>query len=454
MDYQGKRVGIIGYGVNNKELLPLLQERGALVTVLDMDESLATELTNVDHRLGEHYLDSLTDFEIVFRTPRLPYLSPQIQAAQAAGVLVTSQTQLFLEECPARVIAVTGTKGKGTVSSLIKTMLDTAHLHGEVPGNIYLAGNIGISPIGLLPQLQSDDWVILELSSFQTQDLKNSPHIAVILNITQDHLDHHKDLAEYHEAKRNLVRHQDGDDYVVINHDSEVAMSFLDVTSAQPYFYSSKQPTEPGSYVKDSTVFLNFPLEPNTKLVGASDVKLLGQHNLENIAAAATAARLAGADFDSIKSGAETFSGLPYHTEFIAEKEGVKFYNDSFATAPDSTIVAIRPFTQPIILILGGSPKGADFGKLISEIKTSSVKTIICIGIEGQRFKSEFATKAGDIHLVEGGKTMTEIVHTAATLAKSGEVVLLSPACASLDMFKDYKDRGKQFTEAVNSLPS
>lgn len=451
MDYRGKYIGIIGFGVNNAELLPYLQERGAHVMVLDKKPDIAVP-TGVESVLGENYLDNVTDFDILFRSPGLPFLTPQIQAAQVAGVIVTSQTQLFLEECPCRVIAVTGTKGKGTTASLIKSMLDVAHLHSEVSGHIYLAGNIGVSPIGLLGTLTNEDWVILELSSFQTQDLKKSPHIAVILNITQDHLDHHKDIGEYHDAKRNLVRHQDGDDYVVINHDSEVAMSFLDVTSAQPYFYSSKQPTEPGAYVKNDAVILNFPFEPNTKLVEASDIKLLGKHNLENIAAAAVAASLTGASFNSIKLGAETFSGLPYHTEFIAEKKEVKFYNDSFATAPDSTIVAIRSFDQPIILILGGSPKGANFSELISEIKTSTVKTIICIGIEGRRFKSEFAPQAGDIHLVDGGKTMTEIVHTAANHAKSGEVVLLSPASASLDMFKDYKDRGKQFTEAVKTL--
>lgn len=451
MDYQGKRVGIIGFGINNAELLPWLQERGAQVTILDKNQNLEIPV-GIESRLGEHYLDSLTDFEILFRSPGVPFLTPQIQAALVAGVIVTSQTQLFLEECPCRVIGVTGTKGKGTTASLIKSMLDVAHLHGEIPGTTHLAGNIGVSPLGLLSTLHDDDWIILELSSFQTQDLKKSPHIAVILNITEDHLDHHKDLAEYHNAKRNLVRHQDGDDYVVINHDSDVAMSFLDVTSAQPYFYSGQQPVEPGAFVRNDQVIITFPLEPNTPVVSLTDLKIVGKHNLENVAAAATCARLTGASVKSISMGAEAFAGLPYHIEFIAQKQGVDFYNDSFSTNPTSTIAAINSFSQPITLILGGSSKEADFTELITKISASPVQTVICIGQEGQRLKTLISSATDSVNVIEGGSTMAEIVHLASSLTKTGGIVLLSPACASLDMFQDYKDRGAQFTEAVKNL--
>ena len=451
MDYRGKRVGIIGFGVNNSELLPFLQERGAHVTILDQNPNLITP-PGIEKVLGEHYLDQLTDFEIIFRTPRLPFLTPQIIAAQAAGVIVTSQTQLFLEECPCRVIAVTGTKGKGTTASLIKSMLDVAHLHGEIPGRVYLAGNIGVSPIGLLDQLVNEDWMILELSSFQTQDIHNSPYIAVILNVTQDHLDHHRSVDEYHEAKRNLVRHQDGDDYIVVNHDSDVAMSFLDITSAQPYFFSDQQPVKPGAYVKDGSVFVNFDLDYNQLLTTKDEIKLLGLHNLSNIAAAAVAAYLAGASLTSIKLGAEKFEGLPFHIENVGTKDGVTFYNDSFATNPDATIVAIKSLSQPIVLIVGGSSKGADFTEMIRAIQDSTVKTVICIGHEGRRIKTLLVSLGNSIDIIDGKTTMTEIVHQAATIARSGEVVLLSPACASQDMFKDYKDRGQQFTDAVKQL--
>lgn len=452
MEYTGKKVAIVGYGVNNAELLPFLQERGALVTVLDMDTSLESTLINVDHRLGEHYLDSLTDFEVIFRTPRLPYLSPQIQAAQAAGVIVTSQTQLFLEECPARIIAVTGTKGKGTVSSLIKSMLDVAHLHGDIQGNVYLAGNIGVSPIGILDQLQPEDWMILELSSFQTQDLKHSPHIAVILNITQDHLDHHKSLSEYHEAKRNLVRHQSGNDYVVINKDSEVAMTFLDVTSAQPYFYSGQNAVTPGAYRKDTNVTIDMFDTNDTPIVNSSELKIPGNHNVENVAAATVAARLAGASIESIKLGATRFQGLPFHIEFIAEKNGVKFYNDSFATAPDATIVAIKSFTDPITLIAGGSSKGADFTELAKAIASSSVEHVIAIGQEAEAITRSITELSPHTQVIQGGDAMAEIVKQAAEARDGAGIVLLSPGCASFGMFKSYIDRGQQFTHEVESL--
>lgn len=447
MDYTGKRVAVVGYGVNNAELVPLLRRRGASVTVLDRDMGLAPKLAGINHRLGEHYLDDLTDFDILFRTPGVPFLHPQLQAAATAGVVVTSQTQLFLAECPARVIGITGTKGKGTTASLIRTILDVARLRGEVSGSIHLAGNIGVSPIGLLDRLAPTDWVILELSSFQTQDLKHSPHIAVILAISQDHLDHHRSVAEYHEAKRNLVRHQTGDDYIVINRDSPPAMSFLDVTGAQPYFFSGARAVEPGAYVRGDAVYAAFDLIPNQKVVALDETRLLGQHNLENIAAATVTAFLAGATVSTIHDGVVSFAGLPFHLEFVAEKNGVSYYNDSFSTNPDATIVALKSFDRPIILIAGGSSKGADFGRLAETVNASTVKNVICLGEEGPKITAALASVG--FRAVTAGQTMRDIVGQAADLARDGDIVLLSPGCASFGLFTDYKDRGRQFTQAV-----
>lgn len=452
-DYTNKKVAILGYGVNNAELVPWLQSHGASVTICDKNALLSQDLPDVSYQIGPDYLKNLTEFDFLFRTPGLPYLTPEIQAAKQAGVVVTSQTQLFLEQTSARTIGVTGTKGKGTTASLIEAMLQAARHRDEIAGNVYLAGNIGVSPISLLKKLASSDWVILELSSFQTQDLTLSPHIAVILAVTQDHLDHHKSLEEYVAAKRNLVVHQGANDYVVVNHDSPTSMSFLDATHARPYLFSSRAIVETGAYVTpEGDIRLHLSEQVAVTVCRAAEIKLPGRHNLENIAAATVAAALAGAGVESLRHGATTFEGLPHHLQLVATKRGVRYYDDSFSTNPTSTIAALRSFVDPQTIILGGSSKGADFTELVNELKQSSVTDVILIGKEGARLKPLLREASGSWHLHDGGATMTDIVATAARVTKRGGIVLLSPAAASLDMFSNYKDRGDQFAAAAQAL--
>ncbi len=452
-----RNVALLGFGTENRALLPWLLEQGATVTICDKNEALEPVAGVVDYHFGPDYLQNLNHFEVIVRTPGLPYLSREIQDARQAGVVVTSQTKLFLERCSANIIGVTGTKGKGTTSSLINEILTIAHQSGEIAGQSFIAGNIGTPPIQMLDQLTQDDWVVLELSSFQLQDVTISPHIAVVLNVTVDHLDHHRDEAEYISAKKNIVRYQTPEDYVVINQDSLTSVLFADETPAKIYFFSRSQSVDQGSFVEqragESRVVLRLPDKDEAEVCRADEVKLVGTYNLENITAATTAAALAGASLVSIKKGVTVFAGLSHRLQYVGTKKQVRYYDDSKATTPDSTAAAVLSFSEPIVLIVGGSSKGADFTDLIETIRTSSVTHIICIGQEGERLQELLTEAVVPQQLVAGGSTMTEIVHQAAALAQPGGIVLLSPAAASFDMFKNAEDRGEQFQAAVRELP-
>ncbi len=450
-DYHGKKVAVLGYGINNKELIPFLLARGADVTVCDKNETIE-QTPGVHYQLGDSYLSGLNNFDIIFRTPGIPFLTPEIQEAKNQGVIISSQTQLFLEECPAKTIGVTGTKGKGTTASLIAHLLERAQKEGELPGRTFLAGNIGRSAIGLLAELTENDWVVLELSSFQLQDMTLSPHIAVILSVTSDHLDHHHSLEEYREAKKNLVRYQSPQDYVVVLHDSPVSMTFLDQTHAMPFFFSTQQMVNPGAFVHGDYLYYQPSNNEAFGIAALSDVRLVGRYNLQNVTAALTVGALLGASPQTLREGVSTFSGLPHRLEFVAEKGGVSYYDDSKSTNPGSTEAAIQAFSQPQTLILGGSSKEADFTSLVNTIKQSSATTIITIGEEGKRIKQLLQEASAPQELVDGAATMPEIVKQAQAATRPGGVVVLSPACASFDMFQNAEDRGNQFKQAVKDL--
>lgn len=453
-DFKNKRVYVLGMGVENAPLAKWLVERGAKVTA--GDEKQKHELPQYDElsklpiefRLGPHYLDHLTDFEIVFRTPGAK-LTTKKKLGEAAknGVEISSQTKLFFELCPAPIIGVTGTKGKGTTSSLIFEMLKAAGL------DVRLGGNIGNPPITFLDKLTPRNWVVLELSSFQVEDLDRSPYIAVILGVTPDHLDVHPTFLSYLDAKKQLIRNQSKDDYIVLAADYQTAREFAVETPAEKFWFSKEKPVERGAYVAGDTVMLKLADQPE-KVVSSREIKLVGTHNLENIAAASVAAALAGAPIHAMREGAKSFPGLPHRLALVGEVGGVKFYDDSYATTPSPTMAAIQSFTEPLTVILGGSSKKSDFAELGKLIATrSTVKHVILLGnVEAPKIRaaieSEMEKKqsAPDFYPV---MSMEAAVKTAKKLAKPGEVVLLSPAAASFDLFQNYKERGEQFIKAV-----
>lgn len=457
-----KNIALLGYGVENKALLKhllALEKAGAptKITILDRDDSVSLNLpAGVSAKTGKDYLKELNDFQIIFRTPGIPYLSREIQQAKQAGVIVSSQTNCFLEMCPSTVIGVTGTKGKGTTASLVKTMLDQAKGNGELAGNVYLAGNIGQPPMTILNDLTKEDWVILELSSFQLQDLKRSPGIAVVLDVGVDHLDHHRDAAEYISAKQNIVRYQTLGDFIVLNRDSLTSVLFAAESPAQAIFFSAKNAVDVGCFVQrrlgNEQIILRLPGREESVICAVKDVQLFGAYNLYNLTAALAASALAGASLKSLSAAARLFKGLPHRLQKVATVEGLDFYDDSKATTPESTIAAFLSFDQPVTLILGGSSKGADFTNLIEELRTSRVENVVCIGQEGERLQQLIGAAVLPQVVVPGGTTMTEIVQNAVSLTPQGGVVLLSPAAASFDMFDNAEDRGEQFQAAVATL--
>jgi UDP-N-acetylmuramoylalanine--D-glutamate ligase len=443
-DFTNKKVAILGYGVNNAELGPFLIRRGAKVTICDKNGSLPSPPFPTELRLGPNYLKNLTDFDVIFRTPGLPYLTPEIQSARQAGVIITNQTQLFLEECRAKTIGITGTKGKGTTASLIEACFQAAKNQGKFNNNVYVAGNIGASALSLLEKVTPNDWVILELSSFQLQDMTVSPHIAVVLNITSDHLDYHASVEEYQSAKVSIVQYQGEGDYALLYRDSEFVASLVYQTKAQIAYFSRLEPVEAGAFVENGDIILRKPEFDDQIICQRSDIKLIGDYNLENVTAAVAAAAAAGLSVEAIRSGVIAFPGLHHRLEFIAEKGGVKFYDDSKATTPDATIAAIESFGHPITLIIGGSS--------IQSINDSMVEAVVYIGVEGDTINRLLEEKKVSVNRIAGGTTMKEIVQKTTEVTRPGGIVLLSPAAASFGLFKNAEDRGNQFQAAVKAI--
>lgn len=453
-DLQEKKIAILGIGVEGLSLVEFLKKQGAHITILDEKEEKKHEKEeiakikslHVPILYGKRVFSNLSEYDIIFRSPGIKRNQEALVDAEKHGAIITSQTQLFFDLCPCPIIGVTGTKGKGTTSSLIYEMLKAEGLDS------YLGGNIGNPPISFLEKLTPDSKVILEMSSFQLQDLNNSPHIAVMLMTTSEHLDYHKDVYEYIDSKRNIVRFQTASDYAIVNKDYPASNESDNHSSGKIYKVSRDQEVDQGCFVKNDAVYLRMSGKEE-KVVDTKNILLPGRHNLENVCAAVTASILAGAALKSIVSVLKTFKGLEHRLELVRTVQGVRYYDDSFSTTPETAIAAIEAFNAPEILILGGSFKNSDFtqlGKTISE--APNIKAIIGIGIEWERIKSEVRNKKLGARIIEGCKSMGEVVQKASSLATLGDVVLLSPACASFGMFKNYKDRGNQFKEEVNSL--
>jgi UDP-N-acetylmuramoylalanine--D-glutamate ligase len=428
-DFKDKKVAVLGLGIEGSDAISFLLKRGAKVTLFDRKEERELDFSGIEKEkieiiTGENYLNSgLTGFDYIIRSPGVYRYNSEIVDAEEAGVVVTSAIKTFFDECPGKIIGVTGTKGKGTTCSLIYEILKA---DGR---DVYLSGNIGKPYLELLPKLKNDSWIVMEMSSFQLIDMDTSPHIAVVLNITIDHLDWHKDKEEYVNAKKNIVSHQKHEDFAVINEEYETPKSFAKVARGKVVYFSKTS------------------LEPQYR----EKLLLRGEHNLENIAAAVSTAKIIGVDEKIILETVRSFKGLEHRLEMVKTINGITFYNDSFATSSQPTIAAINSFSEPETLILGGSDKGLDFEELRDVIeKKENVKNLILIGLIGGKIGEGIKGK-NIINL--GHTTMAEIVKRAYEVTPHGGVVILSPAAASFDMFKNYKDRGNQFKSAVLSLP-
>ncbi|MBI4994499.1 UDP-N-acetylmuramoyl-L-alanine--D-glutamate ligase [Candidatus Peregrinibacteria bacterium] len=451
------KIAVVGCGVEGKSVVKYFGKRRDEITICDINGELAklpeAKSRKASFRVGQYYLDDLNGFDLIFRSPGIPYLKQEFNSVRKK---LTSATKYFFEKCPCKIVGVTGTKGKGTTASLIYEMLRFRQGYGgQVTGRVFLGGNIGASPLDFLDELRADDIVILELSSFQLQDLEKSPFIAVALGVNEDHLDHHKDFNEYIEAKKNIVKFQKAADFAVLDADNEISNSFSKNTKAKVLKISLQPLGADGCFIKAGKLI--FKKGKTGVIFGEkNNVGLIGEHNLKNILAAGAVANLLGARVDAIEKAVRGFKGLPHRLEFAGEVNGVKFYNDSASTNPTTAIAALRAFNKPLILIAGGSEKNADFALLGEEIaKRKNVKTVILMGQTKSKIEQAIETACAKnprpnspLEIISADSYM-EAFMVAKMLAREGDIVLLSPACASFDMFKNYTKRGDIFKSFV-----
>jgi UDP-N-acetylmuramoylalanine--D-glutamate ligase len=431
------KVAIAGYGIEGEANYRYWVDLGHDVTIVDENTIPAKPIPeNAKVLLGEKVFRKLQDFDLVVRTASLP---PQYIKTDGD---VWSSTNEFFAECPAPIIGVTGTKGKGTTSSLITNILRAA---GHT---VHLVGNIGTPSLSVLPEVTKDDIVVFELSSFQLWDLKLSPHVAVVLMIEPDHLDIHADFDDYIKAKSNIRRHQKAGDICFYHptneHSAKIAKSAV-LGDIERYAHEEGHT----AYVKDGYFYVH-----GDKICPTSVMSIQGAHNIENACAAISAARVFTVDNVAIERGLHEFEGLPHRLKFVREVHGVQYFDDSIATTGGSVIAAIHAFTQPKVLVVGGSDKGGDYTKLASEIaKSTSIRSVIVVGSNAEKIHEALISQGAVAGInVKGKISMKEVIATAATTAQPGDVVILSPTSASFDQYKSYADRGDQFIRAVKAL--
>lgn len=403
------------------------------MTIIDERHELSDAPAGTDMRLGPKAFENLADFDMVIRTASMP--PEKLRGARK----VWSTANEFFAHCPAPIIGITGTKGKGTTASLVASMLRSA---GKT---VHLIGNIGVPPLDELEKIQADDVVVYELSSFQLWDIEASPRIAVVLMIEPDHLDVHKNFEEYVEAKKNIVRYQTSNDSVVYYpaNDYSRLIGESSLADKRPY------PSELFTSVRDGVFWYG-----ETELFSTEQLRLPGAHNMDNACAAINAVMALDSSISarSLSEGVHSFTGLPHRLKFVDEVGGVKFYDDSIATTPGSAIAAIQAFTQPKVVILGGSSKGADFSEVAQVAHDNNVTHAVLIGAEAPRIEQAFEGMGTRVVNLGESMAMPGIVQAAHSLTQPGDVVILSPACASFGMFKNYSDRGDQFIKAVELL--
>lgn len=426
-------IAIAGYGVEGKASLAYWQARGDTITVLD-----ECNVSDVPHGVpvvsGPQAFDMLERFDMVIRTASLR--PDKLHSARR----VWSATNEFFTECPAPIIGVTGTKGKGTTASLIAAILRAT---GRT---VHLVGNIGVAALEVLPGIAPDDVVVYELSSFQLWDLERSPRIAVVLMVEPDHLDIHSDFDEYLSTKANITRYQTDTDVVVYHPTNEYAQTIALQSAARKVRYGTM--LDGGVYVSSDKFFVQ-----TDPICSVSVLQIAGVHNLENACAAISAVLAYEPQLRSkeveIEQGLRAFEGLPHRLKFIREVRGVKYYDDSIATTPGSAIAALHSFSEPKVIILGGSDKGISYDNVIMACQQTG-SSIVATGMTGETI-AQLAQAAGVTCRRVIGQ-MDEAVEAAAELAQIGGVVILSPASASFDQYSDYADRGNQFIAAVQSL--
>ena len=445
---KNKKVYFLGAGISHKQLIERFVSYGATVTLCDIrpKDKLGAFLNDlgdieIELQLGEGYLNRLGDADIIFRTPGIDYTKAEIQRAVAVGITVTSEIEMFFNFCPCLSIGITGSDGKTTTSSVIAAVLKNSGY------TVWLGGNIGRPLFPIIDEINENDIAVVELSSFQLISMRKSPNIALITNISPNHLDHHKDMQEYIDAKRNILLHQSANDIAVLNEDNAITKGLAgDVVGELRYF--SRNRVENGSYIENNTIL-------SAKHGSVSPVMLLdsliipGEHNKDNINAAYAVTTGLVKDEVFIKT-ANSFSGVEHRIEFVCEVNGIKWYNDSIATSPTRTIAGLCSFGQKIVLIAGGSDKGLSYAPL-ADYLNEHVKCVFLSGPTASSIADVITNSNGSTKIVFT-KNLTDSVERAYNYAEPGDIVMLSPASPSFDSYSGFEERGRHFKQLVNAL--
>lgn len=453
-DSKNKKICFIGIGVSHTDAIKLFASKGIDVTACDKKtrEQIGKAADDIEKAgaklmLGDDYPESFTGFDVVFRTPVMKFSSPALTEARKNGVIVTSELEVFFEICPAPIFAVTGSDGKTTTTTVISKLLEKQGY------KVFLGGNIGMPLLSHVEEISENDIAVVELSSFQLISMRTSPNVAVITNVAPNHLDWHVDMQEYIDAKKNLYAHQNAFSRTVLNLDNEVTKGFASETRGDTLMFSRKEKVARGTYIDDNGYIVAVDEQGEHKLFSQDEIRIPGKHNVENYLAA-IAAVWGFVSQGNIEQVAKTFGGVEHRIEFVRELDGVKWYNDSIATSPTRTIAGLNSFGQKLIIIAGGYDKHIPFEPLVPKL-CEKVKTLILMAQTAPLIRSaveaypEYESCGMKMIMVE---TMQQAIDTARAEAKPGDIVSLSPACASFGMYKNFEERGVDFKTRVNNL--
>ena len=445
---KGKTAAVIGLGVSNRPLVELLARNGVKVIACDRKERAALgsaaahyEALGAVLHLGEGYLRDL-DADVVFRTPGMRPDVPELLEAKAHGAVITSEMEAFFAVCPCPILGVTGSDGKTTTASVIAELLKA---EGR---RVWLGGNIGRPLLADAEQMTPDDLAVLELSSFQLMDMPYSPQVAVLTNLAPNHLDVHRDMAEYIASKENIYLHQSARDTAIFNADNAITRDLSGKAVGRARLFSRQEEVADGAFVRGGAIWLR-DAAGEREVLPLADIRLPGWHNVENYMAALLAVDGLVRD-ETVHRVAREFAGVEHRIEFVREKDGVKFYNDSIASSPSRTIAGLRSFSEKVILIAGGYDKHIPYDVLGPEI-AAHVRLLVCTGATGPKIAAA-ARAVPDAPEILEIPDFYEAVHAAAQQAKPGDIVLLSPASAAFDRFKNFMVRGAEFKKTVMAL--
>lgn len=445
----GKNVAVVGIGVSNIPLINFLVKLGAKVTAFDMKEEselgkVADEFKSkgVKLELGEGYLDKLTGFEVVFKTPSMRIDCEALVRVKNEGAYITSEMEEFVRYCKGKIYGITGSDGKTTTTTIVSKLLEAQGY------KTWVGGNIGTPLFANIEEINDGDMVVLELSSFQLMTMDSPVDVAVVTNLAPNHLDMHKDMQEYIDAKKNIFLYQNQDNVLVLNRENEITYGFEKEAKGNVREFSSKRVIPNGAYYKDGILYLE-----GKEVCKKADIVIKGMHNVENYLAAFIATR-DDVEVETMRRVAETFAGVEHRCELVREIDGVKYYNDSIASSPTRTLAGLFAFEKKVILIAGGYDKHIPFEPL-AEQGYPFIKEIILMGDTRYIIKEAF-DKLKEEKGIEVPSVMVnsleEAVIKAKEIAKSGDIITLSPACASFDMFPNFAVRGNKFKEIVNNI--